>query len=227
MKTCDEVRTHLGGYVLDGLETRESQWVADHLAHCADCAAEADSISDLPGVLALVTEAPEAPPAHLRERVLADARRRRPGRRRVVGLVAAVAAGVLLGVSGAVVASGGFENEQPEQAAWSTELEPGEGAAARGELGMVATGAGLRVELDLEGLDALPPRGVYEAWLRQPDREEPTSIGRFQPRDDGRAVVTFTAAGDFGDYEGFWVTAEPDAARPAHQGATVLWSETP
>lgn len=227
MRTCEEVRAHLGGYVLDGLEPDEARRVGEHLGACRSCAAEADELATLPGLLGLLEEeAPSQPPEAVRARVLADARRNTRARRRVVGLAAALLAAVAVG--GAVLALVG--NDGPaetfgDQEQSTTALQAGEGSDASGTLTLSSSGSGLLVEVEATGLEPLPSRGVHEAWLRRPDREQPVSIGRFERGPGGTAAVTFTAAGSREDYDGFWITAEPDAGDPAHQGPTVLWAD--
>lgn len=225
---CEEVRMALGGYVLAGLEPDEAGRVEGHLGACRSCAAEAADLAPMPELLALLDDAPPEPPAGVRTRVLDDVRRRRPARRRVAGLAAALLTAAV--VSGAAVVALSGSGEDPEapadQASVTTELHAGEGTDATGELTLTPSGSGLLVEVEATGLERLPPRGVYEAWLRKPGREEPVSIGRFEPGQGGTAV-TFTASGGPDDYDGFWITAEPDAADPAHQGPTVLWADIP
>lgn len=219
---------HLGGYALGGLEPQEAGPVREHLGACRSCAAEADDLAALPGLLALLEDAPPEPPPAVRTRVLEGARRRRPARRRVVGLVAGLLVAVVGGL--AVLALPGSDRDgavPAEQAEMTTALQAGEGSDAGGELTLTPSGSGLLVEVEATRLEPLPPRGVYEAWLRKPGREEPVSIGRFQRSQDGTAAVTFTASGGPDDYDGFWITAEPDATDPAHQGPTVLWADIP
>lgn len=219
---------HLGGYVLDGLEPEETGHVGEHLRACESCAAEVADLAVLPGLLALIEDSPPEPPAAVRTRVLDDARRHRTVRRRVVGLVAALLAVVVGGVV-AVALPGSVENlrSPAEQVEITTPLHAGEGSDASGALTLTSSGSGLLVELEVAGLEPLPPAGVYEAWLRKPGREEPVSIGRFQRGQSGTAAVTFTVSGGADDYDGFWITAEPDATDPAHQGPTVLWADIP
>jgi anti-sigma-K factor RskA len=101
-----------GAYAIDALDDVERAQFERHLAGCADCRAEVDSLREAGGTLAEAVASP--PPAALRDRVLADIatvrplpplvapevpRRRRP---RLVALVAAAAAVVAVG-AGAVV----------------------------------------------------------------------------------------------------------------------------
>lgn len=225
MSRCEDARLQLGGYVLDGLEPEEAREVDEHLEACPDCAAEAAELATLPPLLGLLEEAPSGPPAAMRDRVLGGARRRRVARRCALGVAAALAVAAVASV-GWLVGATGLGDAPTAQTAWTTPLEA-EATDASGELTVAPTGAGLLVQLDVRGLDEIQPPATYEAWLRQPGREEPVSIGQFHARAGERTVVTFTAAGTVADYAGFWVTAEPDAADPAHRGETLLWADLP
>ena len=84
MKTCEEIRPQLGGYVLGALEPEEAAEVREHLAHCPDCAREHAELADLPGKLDLI-EAPglalQRPAAGLEEAILDRHARERRARR--------------------------------------------------------------------------------------------------------------------------------------------------
>ena len=87
MTGCDHVRPDIGAYVLGALEPAEEAAVREHLATCAECAAEHARLAGLPRLLALAAPMAEAgPPAPaVEERVLdaiAGERPRRAPRRR-------------------------------------------------------------------------------------------------------------------------------------------------
>ncbi|MFC7218524.1 zf-HC2 domain-containing protein [Streptomyces polyrhachis] len=90
--------TDVGAYALGLLTGEEADRYEAHLAGCAPCAAELESLLGTAGVLAeLGPGAPEfepAPPAVLRRALDADGARRRTARRR--GLALVCAAGVLV-----------------------------------------------------------------------------------------------------------------------------------
>jgi anti-sigma-K factor RskA len=101
-----------GAYAIDALDDIERAQFERHLAECAECRAEVDGLREAGGMLAEAVAA--APPASLRDRVLADIATVRPlppvtvpatqqrRRFRPVALVAAAAAVIALG-AGAVV----------------------------------------------------------------------------------------------------------------------------
>jgi anti-sigma-K factor RskA len=64
-------------YALGALDDAERQSFEEHLATCAICTAEVDELTNVAGLLASAAPA-VAPPAGLRERILADARAVRP-----------------------------------------------------------------------------------------------------------------------------------------------------
>lgn len=222
MSLCHEVRLHLGGYVLDGLSAHEHAWVATHLESCPDCRSERDELVPLLPLMARVADAPPPVPAVLRERVLAAAGRQRASRTRRMIFAAAVMGGVTaIAVAVALL--------QPLTAPPATvlTLEPGDGFDALGEAALTDRGDRLRIELTLDRLAPLPDEGVYEAWLGVPDTEVPISIGTFDATADGTAHVTLTANGSLNDYSQIWVTAEPDAVTPTHDGPLVVGAMLP
>ncbi|MGI8875919.1 MAG: anti-sigma factor [Egibacteraceae bacterium] len=223
MRGCQDARVHLGAYVLDGLSPVERAQVEAHTRACHACRSELADLAPLPGLLALVEEAPPAPPPELRARVLAGAPRRRLAPRRVLALVAAaLVAGIALGM----VATALLPPRAPEPAV-VLDLLPGEGFQTTGSASFTTTREGLRVELALTDLPPLPEGAIYEAWLSAPDTDGPISMGRVEPTPDGRATFTWFAPGALDEYSGVWVTAEPDATDPAHDGPTVAAAQLP
>lgn len=221
MSHCDEVRLHLGGYVLDGLSSREHAWVAAHLDSCPDCRSERDELAPLLPLMARVADAPPPVPALLRERVLAAAGRRRASRTRRMTVAAAVIVGATV-IAVAVAL-------QPLTAPPATvlTLESGDGFHTLGEVALTDGGDRLRIELTLDRLAPLPDEGIYEVWLGVPDTEVPISIGTFDAAADGTAHVTLTTNGSLNDYSQIWVTAEPDAVTPTHDGPLVVGAMLP
>ena len=114
MTACEHVRPELGGYILGALEPEEEAAVREHLATCAQCAAEHASMTGLPRLLALAAPMAEAgPPAPaVEERVLdaiAGERPQRSPRRRLPRLRAlAAAAAALAAVAVALLARRAF-----------------------------------------------------------------------------------------------------------------------
>jgi anti-sigma-K factor RskA len=68
---------HAAPYALGALDETERASFEEHLASCDVCAAEVRELRDVAGLLAMAAPS-VSPPATLRERILADARRVRP-----------------------------------------------------------------------------------------------------------------------------------------------------
>lgn len=225
--TCEDVRLHLGGYVLAGLEPGEDEQVRDHLAVCAVCRHEHARLRDLPDLLALAADAPPVPPPTLREQVLAQASAARGGvggqhlRQRVWQLAAALLVGVVLG--GAAVWY--LRPPEPDPAV-RVALEAVGTFTATGALELRPTANGLAVHLQLEDLPPLEGDEVYEAWLAPPEGR-PLSVGTFRPDSEGEASVVLSAAGPIERYGSVWITLEPDFRDPAHDGPTVVDGRLP
>ncbi len=102
-----------GAYAIDALDDIERAQFERHLAECAECRAEVESLREAGGLLAEAVAT--APPPSLRDKVLADIATVRPlppvtepatrqrRRFRPAALVAAAAAVIALGVGAAVV----------------------------------------------------------------------------------------------------------------------------
>jgi RNA polymerase sigma-70 factor (ECF subfamily) len=110
----------IGGYVLDALSPEEKQQVEEHLAGCAECRAEVDSLSEWAAALEAVPEAMllDGPPEGgdlLLQRTLRQVRAETTGRRhRRTALVTAAAAVVLaVAIGGGVVVGRGTAPETP------------------------------------------------------------------------------------------------------------------
>ena len=74
LRTCDDLRPLLGGYVLDALEPDEAEAVREHLPSCAACSAEHASLAGLPALLDLAAPlaAPDEPLSPAFEEALLD-----------------------------------------------------------------------------------------------------------------------------------------------------------
>jgi len=217
--TCEQVRHHLGGYVLGGLSVAEQADTRAHLQRCRDCRDDLAQLEGLPRLLDLVAQEPAQPPSSLRDRVVAAAPRARSKR----WLAVAAAAALVIAVAAAL--SGG-PAEAPPTGSLVLALRASEGFTANGTAAFQTTGDRLRVDIVLEGVEALERGATYEAWLAEPERGL-VSLGRFRPDISGRAEVGFTAQAPLSRYSWLWVTAEPDARDPAHDGPTVVRERIP
>ena len=102
----------------------------------------------------------EAPP-RLRARIEAPGRAQQPRRVALIGVVAATAVVVAIGVT---VSRSGPSAEQFHAALEPTGLVPG----ARGDATLTRTTSGWRIVLDATGLPRLDGGRFYQAWLRNP-----------------------------------------------------------
>lgn len=203
---CVEWQGHLAGWLVAQLDPAEEAALDDHLAGCAACRAEADSLlvvaavslgADLGGE-PWEPELDEAPPADLGDRIASRvaAERRRPTRRRAVLALVAVAAAVVLGVA-----------LRPDDAALDGEpvvfsrRAPGVEAAAV----VAAEDGGSLVALTASGLD---PDLTYALWLTPPGGgyEERVAAGTFRPDADGEVDVELRSALPAADMGRVWAT---------------------
>ena len=74
LRTCDDLRPLLGGYVLGALEPDEMEAVREHLPACPACSAEHASLAGLPALLDLAAplDAPDEPLSPAFEEALLD-----------------------------------------------------------------------------------------------------------------------------------------------------------
>ena len=204
MTGCDHVRPELGGYVLGGLQPEEAAAVREHLATCAECAAEHASMTGLPRLLALAAPMAEAgPPAPaLEERVLdaiAGERPHRPPRRRGFlrprVLLPAAAALAVIAVA-LVIALGGGEESAP--GGFEVALRPVAGQTAQGRAVLASGDAGIKMQLWVRGLPR-DPGIVYEVHCDAPGWS--ASAGTFRADSHGRAYVVLNTAARRGEYD--------------------------
>jgi hypothetical protein len=203
MTACDHVRLELGGYVLGGLEPEEEAAVREHLATCAQCAAEHASLTGLPRLLALAAPMAEAgPPAPaLEERVLdaiaGERPRRAPLARRLwrPRVLVPAAAALAVAVLALVIALGGGEERQP---GFEVALQPVAGETASGRAVLASADAGIKMQLWVRGLPH-DPGIVYEVQCDAPGWT--ASAGTFRADAHGRAYVELNTAARRGEYD--------------------------
>jgi anti-sigma-K factor RskA len=168
-----------GAYAVDALDPDERVEFEKHLADCAICRAEVDSLREAAAGLADLVETP--PPAGLRDRVLADVSVVRPlpplvdrgRRRRRWGAFLAVAAAIVVVIGGAVTwqpwdrstpssrVPGVQQVAQASDAQHTTQRLPNGGTVT------VYRSVRLdRAAVVVTDLPALPEGKVYEMWLQ-------------------------------------------------------------
>jgi anti-sigma-K factor RskA len=178
-------------YALDALDENERQEFEQHLEGCSTCAEELDSLRETASALAFAVEGP-APPASLRESLLARARAERPpevasirGRRRyalpVVATIAAVAAcaAIALGVWASTLNSD-LDSKQRTINQIGSVLSDGDARTIaltpqRGQLVIAPSGNAVLVA---SGIQPAPNGKTYEAWV-VPAKGAPLPAGIF------------------------------------------------
>jgi anti-sigma factor RsiW len=205
--SCEQLRPALGAYVLGGLDPDEAAAVRRHLETCAECAAEYDALTSLPGLLSLAggaeaaTSEPLSPAfeerlldAYARDRSTPPRRRfswRRPRPRWLAVGAAAAATAAAAGVGIAVI--GDEEPSRRYDVTFQNVSAPGS-ASARANL--ESGEEGTTVHLWVRGLPA--KEAVYEVLC---DAEEWTATaGTFRTDAEGRAYVVLTTALRKGEY---------------------------
>jgi hypothetical protein len=221
LRTCDDLRPLLGGYVLGALEPDEAEAVREHLPGCAACSAEHASLAGLPALLDLAAPlaAPDEPLSPAFEEALLDrfARDREaaapapaPERRRRLPRVAwtrprvAVASGLL--AAAITFATMAALDEDPSQPAASRSyvvpLRAAASAPAGGKLrarvALSRVRGGTGVHLWASGLPAGPGR-VYEMLCEK--RGWSASAGTFRADTHGRVEAKLTTAALVGEYD--------------------------
>ena len=230
----------LGAYFLGACTEREVEFVERHLATCTACSALAERVRQ-GGEVLLNEPAPVAPPAQVKESVMAqvradaelfDAARGRaeaPAAKRSWWsslrdrgwrpLPAAALAGALLlaGLAGALV-SGALRSDEPDTRVFAADVRPAGGSAS-----LEVTGE--RAELQVRGLPQPGPGRVYQVWVRR-GREVPRPAKasfRVDQSGAGRALVP----GGVGGVDEVLVTSEPARGSPLPTRPPVLQVATP
>jgi anti-sigma-K factor RskA len=230
---------HLGAaYALDALDERERMAFESHYPACEVCRADVVAFRD---ALAHVAAAQATrPPADLRAKVMAevavtrqlspvlpdrvsDLAERRRRRQRAVGGVLAMAAAVVLFVTGALVTRGGdspaysdaLSEVMREPDARLITLDSGEsgGEPVNGVAKVAWSPQGETAVFLADGLAPAPDGSAYELWLIADGQPVPMRV--LDAAADGtlRAVVDIDRAPD-----AWGVTIEPSSGSPAPTG---------
>ena len=243
MKIRREVpHTLAGAYALDALTEPDRLRFERHLAGCEVCRQEAGSLREAAGRLTAVSAVP--PPAHVRERVLAEAARTRQqppltvdalagaGRRavrwRAPRMAVAIAGGLILV---ALVLGGLFIHtqrslnlEQAHNRAIATILNAPDAtimsarAVTNGSATVVMSHRDRALVLTTAMLPALPTGQRYQVWLMGPRRTRPAGMLPAPHRGmTAPMVVSGVAPGDM-----VGLTVEPATGSTVPSSAPVL-----
>jgi anti-sigma-K factor RskA len=209
-----------GAYAIDALDDIERAQFERHLAECAECRAEVESLREAGGLLAEAVAT--APPPSLRDKVLADIATVRPlppvtapatrqrRRFRPAALVAAAAAVIALGVGAAVVQPWDDGSSQTQLSAVDQVLQAADAeeytqTLAGGAEATVVRSRDLNKAVIVTSDMPPPPDGkVYELWL---DHE---GIGMVPAGLMGAGQDELLLEGDPATALGAGITVEPE-----------------
>ena len=172
LMTNEDLHELVAGFALDALDADDREAFESHLAGCERCRSELAGLSEAVGTLAFAVEGP-APPADLRERILAAAREEPP---RVVALRPRRTR-VYAGIAVAAVAC----------AALAIGLWTGLSGGSQQRLALTRTPLGA-TQAVVSGFDRAPVGKAYEIWVI--DGGGPQPAGLFAG--GGKQVVTLT-----------------------------------
>ena len=225
-----EIHALSGAYAVDALDDLERAAFERHLAGCAECRAEVDSLREAAAMIAETT--PVAPPTELRGRVLAGITTVRPlppeipapaaRRRRLPRLLGAVAAAAVLVVGGVVVAQQPWAEDETVQPPSAIDAVLGADDARSTTLDFPGGASATVTHSDSLGKAVLqtrdmppPPKGrVYQVWFDQPDAGM-VSAAVMPVKED----QTLLLEGDAASATGAGITVEPEggSAEPSSE----------
>jgi anti-sigma-K factor RskA len=185
---ANDVHALVGPYALDALDEGEEVSFEQHLALCERCREELAGLRE--AAAALAYGAPStAPPAALKERILAQARAERPNvvpLRRHRNLTAPLAAAAAVAACAAVVLGIWAASLQNSQDPFENVLsKPGSRLVSMGNAGAVAVAPDGSAVLAV-AVPPAPSGKTYEAWVIQAGKSKPA--GLFRGR-EGTSVV--------------------------------------
>lgn len=213
-----DVHALSGAYAVDALDESERIEFEKHLATCATCRAEVDSLTEAAAALGALTET--EPPARLRNAVLADISTVRPLAPRVTGPRSAVRRRPLLAAAAAVVAFGAGAavwhpwESTPTASLADRVIHAQDVHATTEKVGAASVtlyrSATLgRAVLVTAGMPVAASGRVYELWL-QDSQGAMHPAGLMPRRSDATVLVRGTAT----DARGVGITDEPAGGSP-------------
>jgi hypothetical protein len=227
LRTCDDLRPLLGGYVLGALEPDEMAAVREHLPSCPACSAEHASLAGLPALLDLAAplDVPDEPLSPAFEEALLDrfardreagreaepepgrAPRRRPRLPRIAWTRPRVAvASGLLAAALTFATMSALDDDPPSQPpasrSYVVQLKAGAAAPAgnrvSGRVSLYRVRGGTGVHLWASGLRG-GRKHVYEVLCEKDGWS--ASAGTFRADTKGRVEARLTTAARIGEYD--------------------------
>ncbi|MEX0865010.1 MAG: anti-sigma factor [Acidimicrobiia bacterium] len=220
----DELHALAPGFALDALDELEQARFIKHLTECLPCQDEVAAIQEKLVPLALAVE--EAPPAHIRDRVLAavdtapQETPRRPKNTRLSWLLAAAAIAVLSVFGATLWGRGGLvDSVLGDPAALTFEAMATEaGTGVFDTASVIYSEQYAAAVLVIDGLASVGMERTYEMWLV--GDTGPIPAGTFRPAPDGNASVEIE--GELTDGLVFAVTEELAGGVPSPTGEILL-----
>jgi hypothetical protein len=233
LRTCDDLRPLLGGYVLEALEPDEMAAEREHLPDCPACSAEHASLAGLPALLDLAAplDAPDEPLSPAFEEALLDrfARDREsaapePKRRRRLPRIAWTTPRVAIASALAAAAltfatMKALDNDPPSQPVASrnyvVQLKAGAAAPAgsrvSGRVALYRVRGGTGVHLWANGLRS-GRKHVYEVLCEKGGWS--ASAGTFRADANGHVEARLTTAARVGEYDSLRVVYRDERGHP-------------
>ncbi|NYE36514.1 anti-sigma-K factor RskA [Nocardioides cavernae] len=227
MSDTSDVHKLTGAYAVDAVDELERARFEQHLAECEDCRAEVAELRETAALLAEDTAV--APPAALRESVLAGISQVRPlppevrapaprathehraGRRAWMPFLVAAALAVLVGIGALIVQPWAGEDDVKRLTAAEQVLQADDAQEVFLDLGEAGRATVTRSKshdravISTEDMVAAPDGKDYELWLMSPDGAF-TSAGLMPDEADQTLVLDGSAA----DAAAVGITVEPD-----------------
>jgi hypothetical protein len=220
-----------GAYAVDALDAGERALFERHLAECAACSSEVESLQEAAALLAETTVAVPSP--QLRDRVLADIAGVRPlpppggtvtpieprRRRRAVTFLVAAAAAVAIGTGGII---GQQVNDDDPDSRYEQVLEASDAQRFSVELDGGATATVVRSKelneawLVTDDMPAAPNGHAYALWLQHDEVMVPAGI---MPEGSDNEVLL---SGDAATADGAGITVETADEEPTEPSDEVV-----
>lgn len=231
----DDIHALSGAYAVDGLDDIERAAFERHLAVCEDCRAEVAELRDAAHLLSTTVEA--APPASLRDGILAGISQVRPepptikphaGRRsgsRLTLLASAAAAVVMIG-AGVAITQPWDEDQTTQRAELSATDQVIQASDAERHTVRLPKGAKATVVrseklgkavLVTEAMPAAPKGKIYQAWL-QDSSEHMEPAGVMASSSDQTMLLN----GDANTATAVGITVEPPGGSDEPTSSPVL-----
>lgn len=230
---CD----HLVDYLNGTLSADEIQLFEQHLKTCTECQEIIEATGELPYLAD-----PIEPPADMKARILSNVFEEKPEQDNPPAaldpamspiplhrkkskpniwkpLIAAVFLASLLGNAYAFLQLSD-QDDAPETAIESIELQPNEAFAGTATAAMIEEEGSLNLVVQADQLAELDASQVYQVWLIKDD--QPIPAGAFSPNPNGEGASYYQLDADSTEWDTIAITLEPQAGNELPEGEIVL-----